>query len=944
MTRSSHHVARAKISAFIVGAAMLAVSGNLAWTQATRPEAATWMHAEGSLEVRFTTPQDLEPGADRRWTFPRTRVGRLAIGDSLTFALPGGRSVELTLRDRSYASDSSIGFVFANPERGCSAEVVLADGAVRGTLRVLNGGATEHWALSTDPLTGEDMFREVPLAGECAGTLTAPNESSDGGVAGDCNDGSGRIDLLVAYTQSFLANFSSLDELKLRVAADVAEANAGLTNSLVSTRFFIVGWYEIPGSGLGTLGADLNALTSASDGIWDGVHDARNDLRADLVTMYTDSETGGLAWLGYGNEAFGFSVLGSNGGFLLAHELGHNMGACHAVEDVSCTGFFPFSRAHRLVAFGSTYRTIMAYSPGQQIPHYSNPIVKYLEQPTGVPGETSGLSANNARTLATSAITVARYRCGQTTLPDCDSDGISDDLAISKGIVPDCNLTGIPDSCDIALGLSIDSDSNGIPDECPLEEEAELTPSGLRPLDVFGTAVDIGWRANSSRLIGTVGAPGYDLPGHFNAGAVYAYSSDSNGVFTAPPQLLTAGSSSFPALPEPQSNAAFGRDVATFLRPRSAIGSTQYPPRDFVLAGAFRWTESSSVGLFPSKGAVYLFARDGLSSGPLRQLWRYTPPATGGFQAREESLFGYSAAISRNRREPVEQIVVGAPGHTNGRGRVYFLRNYFVFDPALGYARERGGLLYIRDLPTPTDGDMFGAAVALDANVPVGGSSRVVAVIGAPGRNDGKGAAYVYDRSASGVASTQSIGTFPPFGYSLVPTGTYALAEGDRFGTSVAISGRLVVVSAPGARGGRGVVHFFERISQGSNPSVFSYVYRGYFKAPDGQPDDALGTSLSIAPTLQAGLSGYRVVIGAPNADVSTSTGLRANAGKVYVVQKRLGDQEANLISVRTDPLPSTGDSFGSSSASMPGRALIGVPFNDSAGLNAGKAKLLLTP
>lgn len=937
-------------SAAAIGILALSASVQLGFDRPHATSVPSTMEPDDIIGLAFQSSADREIGSDRRWVFPRLLAAQTQVGQTMTFALPGGRGIDLPLRDRFQVSRDSIGFVYSDPEAGASAEVVVHRGRVRGFIRFRDGLRLEQWRFATSDVTGEEVFEPEPPAVECTGSFPAP-AMAEGGVAGAACNSPLRIDVLVAYTQSFAARFASIADFEAAALADVAQANAGLANSLVETRYFVAGFVEFSGSGTGNLNLDLERLTSSNDGIWESVHTARNELRADLVTLYSDSGGGGLAWLGVGNDAYGFSVVGSNGGFLLAHELGHNMGACHAPGDgggCGTGGFFPFSSGHRFMAAGVEYRTIMAYAPGERIPHFSNPSVKFIETPTGVPGELGGISADNARTHAVTASTVANYRCAAGEYEDCDGDGVADDLAIAKGLAPDCNSTGIPDICDIAFGLSIDNDEDGVPDECSFPYDDDLQPDGFRALDIFGTEVSIGSRASSPRLVAAIGAPGFDDEVFYNSGAAYVYSSDSNGLFTAAPQLLEARDPNFPSTPQPAQNAYFGSGVQAFLRPRSSVPPYVYPERDFVIVGSYRWTESSSLGTFPSKGAIYLFGRPSPSTEgfaqPFNQLWRFTPPSTGGFQARENALFGYSVAMGRNRRESVDQIIVGAPGHSNGRGKVYLLRNYFVFDSATQSQKERGGLLSTRQLLTPVDGDYFGASVALDAHVPAGGTSRVIAVVGAPGRSEQRGGAYVYDRAPGGLPQNQSIGTFPNTGISLNPTGVYALSAGDRFGTAVAVRGRLVAVGAPGARDGRGVVHFWQRNSPAGSPSPFSYQYLGYFKAPDGEPNDGLGMSLSIAPTVTAGEVGYTVTIGAPNADVPTSTGIRNQAGKVYIVRKPLNQEGAELLQIRAASEPASGDAFGSSVSSIPGRAAIGIPFNDASGLNSGKARLIQTP
>jgi hypothetical protein len=52
--------------------------------------------------------------------------------------------------------------------------------------------------------------------------------------------------------------------------------------------------------------------------------------------------------------------------------------------------------------------------------------------------------------------------------PDCDGDGLPDWLALFYGLSLDCNSNAVPDECEIATGESLDCNSNGVPDACDI--------------------------------------------------------------------------------------------------------------------------------------------------------------------------------------------------------------------------------------------------------------------------------------------------------------------------------------------------------------------------------------------------------------------------------------------------------------------------------------------
>ncbi len=908
---------------------------------ASRSDAQQRINKLGLIDDGQLAATDLEVGADMRWTFPRLKAAQLKVGESLLFNVPGARAVEIPLVSRSTITAGSLAMTFADHVTGNSAEIVIHKSIVRGTVRFVvaeNAGVAarvESWTLASSKDGERYTISAAPQ--ECAGCdqlppvpdeNANPNEGgaeggAEGGVAGDCADSGQVIDVLLAVTPAFIReNFASPEEFEAAALNDVNSANAALANSRVYTRYRVVAFTQLATDGTGNIGTDLDQLTSLSDGVWDEVHAARNATLADVVSLYSDSGGGGVAWLGVGNPATAFSVVGGSGGTLLAHELGHNMGCCHAYNDGGgCTtgGYYPYSNGWRFIAGSVEYRTVMAYAPGAQIPYYSNPDVYYQGKRTGALGIDPATSANNARTQNLTAYTVANYRCGSSPETDCDGDGVGDDSAINDGIVLDCNLTGLPDSCDIAIGISLDLDLNGVPDECPLFD-IEVLPQPIATLDTFGSSVAMTTSANGASLFTLIGAPGDDdLVA--NGGSVSLFTTIA-GVTTSSTLLPTVGSA----------NAFFGRGVAVFGRAAST-STPIYAARNLAIVGAYRYNETIGANTYVSKGAICLFAQN--PNGTWSQRWTGTsnpggyirPGVTGANGATDYALFGYSVAIGRHPIETAEHIVAGAPGRANGAGVVYLYSNSTT-DVPIG----RGTRL----LASPIAGDNFGAAVALDNFVPVNGGSKVVIVAGAPGRNSSKGIAVTYERNPV----PNSLGAFPTSGTALNPVGAgMALLPGDLYGSSVAIYDNLIVVGAPGTHAGRGRVHFWERTA----PMSGVWAYKGFYEPADALEGDAFGSSVAIAPSVD-GLARI-ITVGAAKADIVLSdTSIRLDAGIVTLLRRTNGATGATFLQKRTANDPGTGDAFGYSAASVRGLSVVGAPFNDEAGLNAGKARFMLTP
>lgn len=879
--------------------------------------------AKLGIDSRFHADADTVGAADLRWEFPRFAAAQLEIGEPLVFALPGARAISLTLIDRGWIAGDAYGFSFSDALTGSSAEVVLRAGMVSGTIRANLGGGFEQWALASGTdVAGIQGDYWTSINGIDLDSQVAPIEppaellGGDGGVAGEgCDDNGSLIDVLFAYTPGFRAGYPSNDAMQTAILADLQRMNLAQVNSLSAPRFRSVGFFEINEPGTGSIATDLAKITSQTDGWADEVHAERDNARADLVVLYSDSGAGSAAYIGAGNQALGFSVVGTPGGFALARALGTNMGCCDAAGDSSpaCAGVFTFSNAYRFTAGTTTYRTLMAKAPGTEIPYFSNPEVVFLGEPTG------SASANNARSMSLISVEVASYRCSAGPEPDCDGDGILDTIAIRDGIVPDCNRTGIPDSCDIALGISQDTNGNGVPDECPLVD-SQLVPPGAAPLDTAGSAVAVSLLPSDPVVLYGFGGPGNDV-GASNAGAAWLLPVTAGVPNPANFKVVRAS--------DAQANAYFGRGISVFKRPSSITPS--YPALNLACIGAHRWTSSTGAGLFPSMGKVYIFEEG--SGGNWTQTRSYAPPPVGNNAAGANALFGYSIAMGRNPAETSETIVVGAPGRLNGRGGVYVLRNTAT---ALAFN-------VLRAQSTPADGDQFGYSVALLPAFQAASGNRVAFAVGAPGRSNNAGFVQVYER----IATATSFGVWQnPI--TVVPNSP-ALSAGDRYGSAVAMVARpttpvtvpiaMMAVGAPGDSGGRGRVYFFER---GAGTGATQWAYRGSYAPPDAQPGDAFGSSVAISLAATGG--DYIITVGAPKAEVSVGSAVRTDAGKIYILRRTPAVAGTTLSAVRTAFSPASGDEFGSSAASVRGFGVVGTPFNDSAGLNTGMSRITVNP
>ncbi len=229
-------------------------------------------------------------------------------------------------------------------------------------------------------------------------------------------------------------------------------------------------------------------------------------------------------------------------------------------------------------------------------------------------------------------------------------------------------------------------------------------------------------------------------------------------------------------------------------------------------------------------------------------------------------------------------------------------------------ANQNAGAAYIFDLATgqqlhklfasePSSSDFFGSSVAISGNL---------AVVGAPGDDKpggliGAGSAYVFDASTG-----ERLRKLTPDDQQF----------GSGFGTSVAISGNLIVVGSAG-----GNASFF---------SGWAYVFdavtgQQLHRLAPSEPDefDRFGSSVAI--------SGNFVVVGARDRFVDTDDG-----GAAFVFDAQTGQQLFRLFASDGEDFV---DAFGSSVAVLGTRAFVGAPRGEGTVLDYGRSYIFdLTP
>jgi hypothetical protein len=355
-----------------------------------------------------------------------------------------------------------------------------------------------------------------------------------------------------------------------------------------------------------------------------------------------------------------------------------------------------------------------------------------------------------------------------------------------------------------------------------------------------------------------------------------------------------------------------------------------------------------------SQGRAFVFARNGLA-------WSHQftlAPA----DIAASDFFGYSVGISGTL------AIAGSPNKTvganTGHGRAYIFRQRTTpnanpaLPPTIDWIQPAASWVLNPESAASTAGLQFGASVAISGDV---------AVVGAPGYRigglTGQGAAFVFARNANDVweqivrleaadkAANDSFGISVAISGDNIIVGAYGkanttgaayiftrsgsnfrqvakltgndVAAGESFGIRVGIDGRVAAVGTylkrVGSNTNQGAVYVFAN----NNNNTWSQVAR--LVASDGAPGDGLGLGVAV--------SGNNVLCGAYNARVAPFNA----AGAMYVFTSPTGLPTGPWIgeykiTARSDG-DMTNDLFGTG-ASISGNTVIGGGF--TANTNAG--------
>jgi hypothetical protein len=377
--------------------------------------------------------------------------------------------------------------------------------------------------------------------------------------------------------------------------------------------------------------------------------------------------------------------------------------------------------------------------------------------------------------------------------------------------------------------------------------QQKLTHDGPTNYNYYGGCVAI---SGDTALVPCVWktVPGQPAPDHPGAGVVSVY-------------VRTAGEWSEQAAlqaPTPAADDFFGQSVAL--------------SGDTAVVGA--------IGVGSRTGAAYVYTRTGA-------VWSLSATLTAA-DAAVGDQFGYGVALSGDTvLVTADDKSVSVDGDPQA-------------DAGAAYVFRHAGASWLHEAeltePSPAADDQFGSAAALSGDT---------ALVGAPGRNNISGAAYVFTRSGTSWPATKT----------LVPTDP---AQKSWFGAAVALDSGTALVGAIGA-------------TVGQTGAVYAFVGAGSSWTQQQEIADPASHSFGSA----VAVAGDTAVIGADTEAVAgVPAGAPAGAAYIYSRKGTTWSPRGHV----TDPDKTGGDLFGGTVALSGTTLLVGSPDATVEGLTRAGA------
>lgn len=409
-------------------------------------------------EIRRSSPIALDPAALRAELIAKQGTGELLTvplfdGDSSSWRV---RSVETTAQGQlvAFAEPSdvpSLAMTCVVSERYLQIDMWTPRGTY--SIRPRGEGVLELVELDPEFVTGCALEDAIVRPGSVAaarpsGIAARPTVTTDAPMTTPV------VEVLFLFTPpAALAAGGTSQALSGAALSAVSSVNMAFTNSNVVASLSVVAAVELPGPdpeptnfGAGSFATLVEMLANPTDGLIDDAQVLRDAFKADLVVMVVSQNEGNglLAGITYRQMLHATDLDGQNAfavvddglmisSFVLAHEVGHLMGASHERPPSTNghlgqgpSGAFPWAHGYAWLSVGPNgmtqlWRTIMVPGSfgGTRIQYYSNPDVLWPLNPTvsyltGIGPNTVGAIpaeyASNADVLSATAPVVSRFR------------------------------------------------------------------------------------------------------------------------------------------------------------------------------------------------------------------------------------------------------------------------------------------------------------------------------------------------------------------------------------------------------------------------------------------------------------------------------------------------------------------------------------------------------
>jgi hypothetical protein len=367
-----------------------------------------------------------QPLASTELDSPAARSGhrllvdtRAMAADTLELPLPGGPvQVRLTTRELREHGALWRGHVVGEPQHPVS--LTWHRGRLAGLLSL----ADATWEIAPEADARSRLLKiDHGLYPECSGTVAAqaqPAAAPEGTPDVPFRDASTDIDVIIFYTAAARVGADGTGDpaaIQATAQAAVDAANLAFSQSNLASRFKLVAALELDFTESGNASTDLSAFRANAT-----VNAARDAYLADQSGLLVENGGGGCG-IGYLMTSPGPGFAGSAfqvtartcavGNLTYAHEHGHNMGMAHNPENGSSAAHpFAFGHWNNTSAVATErFRTVLSYSNPcttancTRRPYFSNPLVQYMGQPTGIADQ-----RDNARNMELVTDTVANWR------------------------------------------------------------------------------------------------------------------------------------------------------------------------------------------------------------------------------------------------------------------------------------------------------------------------------------------------------------------------------------------------------------------------------------------------------------------------------------------------------------------------------------------------------